>query len=308
MTITNKLNLPAGLVKAVSTERHNAEGCLSATTLIQGVKQIILTERHWEQLKDDVADRIWAIWGTAVHSLLEQEGEDDFTEQLMDYKVGNVTITGRIDNYNMATGAICDYKTASINKVRFSDFHDWYTQGMIYAWLLTRNKFPVNQCRFIALLKDHSKTEAARDSKYPQNPVFIYEFPVTQAELFKTGLFIRGKVAEYERYRKSTDNDIPPCQPEERWEKPSKFAVKKEGRVKAVRVFDTQEEAEQKLAELGANHYIERREGESLKCAHYCLCSSFCNFCNMNAVSLPAKATEEKVPVDYSKNVESIAA
>jgi RecB family exonuclease len=174
MTITNNLNLPAGLVKAVSTERHNANGCLSATTLLQGVKHLLLTDRHWEQLADDVADRIWAIWGTAVHSLLESEGENDFTEQEMSHKIGGITVTGRIDNYNMASGTICDYKTASVNKVKFSDFSDWYLQGMIYAWLLTRNKFPVTHCRFIALLKDHSKTEAQRDRQYPQNPVLYY--------------------------------------------------------------------------------------------------------------------------------------
>jgi hypothetical protein len=80
-----------------------------ATTLLQGIKQIILTERHWDELQDDVVDRIWAIWGTAVHSLLESEGENDFTEQEMTHKIGSITVTGRIDNYNMATGTICDY-------------------------------------------------------------------------------------------------------------------------------------------------------------------------------------------------------
>lgn len=100
MKITNEQNLPYGLVKAVSPEKHNAPGCISATTLIQGIKQILLTERHWEELEDDVSNRIWAVFGTAVHSLLEAEGEDDFTEIDMKYKIGSVTVTGRIDNYN----------------------------------------------------------------------------------------------------------------------------------------------------------------------------------------------------------------
>lgn len=278
MKITNSLNLPLGLVKAVSTERHNAEGCLSATTLLQGVKQIILTERHWDELADDVADRIWAIWGTAVHSLLEHEGENDFTEQEMSYQVGNITVTGRIDHYNMATGTICDYKTASINKVRFNDLSDWYLQGMIYSWLLNRNKFPVERCRFIALLKDHSKREAERDRHYPQSPVFVYEFPVTAEKLFKIGGFIRTKTSEYEKYLTVSDDRIPPCSAEARWEQPSVFAVKKEGRQKAVKRFDTKEEAEQRAADLGVGHFVEHRVGESIKCKNYCLCCGFCNF------------------------------
>ena len=73
MQITNKLNLPYGLVKAVSPDPHNKPGEISATTLIQGTKQVILTQRHWNELEDDVADRIWAVFGTAVHALLVKE-------------------------------------------------------------------------------------------------------------------------------------------------------------------------------------------------------------------------------------------
>jgi hypothetical protein len=211
---------------------------------------------------------------------MEQEGENDFTEQEMTCSIGNITITGRIDNYNMADGVICDYKTASINKVRFGDFHDWYEQGMIYAWLLTHNNFPVSRCRFIALLKDHSKTEAVRGRHYPQNPVFVYEFPVTPAELFKIGAFIRTKASEYEKYLSAPDNEIPPCQPTERWERPAKYAVKKEGRQKAVKLFDTLNEAEERVSELGKGYYVEQRAGESVKCGHYCLCADFCDFRN----------------------------
>jgi len=278
MKIINRLNLPAGFVKACSPEKHNAQGCLSATTLIMGIKQILLTERHWEELEDDVSDRLWAIWGQAVHSLMESEGENDFTEQKMAYKVNDVTVTGTIDNYDMKHGIIFDYKTASVNKIKFNDFKDWYLQGMIYAWLLRKNKFPVNKCRFIALLKDFSRTEAIRDYQYPKEPVYVYEFPVTLQALFKIEIFINNKVSEYHRCITLDDNAIPPCSPDERWEKPSKFAVMKNGNKRAVKLFDKREEAEILATEKGENHFIEFRQGESIKCQSFCLCSSFCNF------------------------------
>jgi hypothetical protein len=205
----------------------------------------------------------------------------------------------------MATGVICDYKTASVNKVRFGDFHDWRTQGLIYAWLLSRNKFPVTRCRFIALLKDHSKTEANRDSHYPQNPVFVYEFPVTQTELFTVGAFIRDKVSEYEQYAAADDNAIPACSAEERWEKATRFAVKKEGRQRAVRVFDTKEEAEQKLAELGKGHFIEEQVGESIRCEHYCLCREFCDFHNGNTAPV---SSVQPPDLEQSSTPEKLAA
>ena len=278
MKITNRLNLPMGFVKAVSPEKHNAENCLSATTIIQGVKQVLLTERYWDKLEDDVSDRIWAIFGSAVHSLMESEGKHDFSEQRMTYKVGGITVTGTIDNYNMEYGVICDYKTASVNKVKFGDFNDWYLQGMIYAWLLAKNKFPVSKCRFIALLKDHSKTEAIRDSQYPKNPVHIYEFNVTPQALFKIGVFIKNKVDEYQRCTNLNDNAIPPCSPEERWERPPKFAVMKNGIKRAVKLFDVREDADRLLAEKGEGHYIEYRRGEAVRCQSFCLCNRYCNF------------------------------
>jgi len=278
MKITNKLKLPEGLVKAVSTERHNEAGCISATTLIQGLKQTILMDRHWSELEDDVSDRLWAIWGTAVHSLLEQEGENEFTELDMDHAVGNTTVTGRIDNYDMKKGVICDYKTASVYKIKFNDFSDWKKQGLIYAWLLSKNGFSVNKCRFIALLKDHSKTDALRDYQYPQKPVFVYEFPVNFMELLKADVFIRQKVEEYEKYSSMNDDDIPSCSSEERWERNPKYAVMKNGLKRAVKLFDEPESANLLAREKGEGHFVEFRQGESVKCQSFCLCASYCSF------------------------------
>jgi hypothetical protein len=278
MKITNKLNLPEGLVKAVSTERHNQPGCISATTLLQGVKKILLTDRHYDELTEDVSDQIWRIWGTAVHSLLEHEGENDFTEQEMAHPLNGITITGRIDNYDMRNGIICDYKTASVWKAKFGDFEDWYRQGLIYAWLLKRNGFEVRKCRFIALLKDHSKADASRDYQYPKNPVYVYEFDVNFLNLMKIESFIRNKIQEYTHCLELSDDDIPPCNPDERWDKPTKFAVKKEGRKTAVRLLDDQAAADAMAAELGKGHYVEIRPGESTKCLGYCLCCEHCNY------------------------------
>ena len=294
MILTNKLNLPAGFVKAVSMEKHNADDCLSATTLIQGVKQIILTDRYWDQLEEDVSDRIWAIFGTAVHSLMESEGEYDFTEQVISHRVGAINVTGKIDCYNMNEGIIDDYKTASVTKIKFGDFTDWYLQGMIYAWLLVKNKFTVNLCRFISLLKDHSKTDAIRDYQYPQNPVFVYEFPVTNKDLFKIGIYIKNKVEDHQRCVTLLDKEIPPCSPEERWERPPKFAVMKNGLKRAVRLFDRREDANFLAETKGENHYVEFRKGESIKCRSYCLCNRFCNFYQESVMGMEQEPTEEQ--------------
>jgi hypothetical protein len=272
------MGLPEALVKAVSIKRHNEPGQLSATTLINGTKQIFLMDRHWDEIEEDVADHFYALYGSTAHKMLEDEGRDEFTEESVAYDVDGITVTGRIDNYNMREEMITDYKTASIWKVRYRNFDDWYRQGMIYAWLLIKNGFEVRKCQFIAILKDHSKRDAKRDSSYPQKPVYFYEFDVTEEGLAEIQTFIEEKITLYKLYRDMADNDIPPCTSDERWEKPTKYAVMKEGRKSAVRVLDTQEEAEKLAADLGKNHSVQIRSGESIRCAEYCSCNGFCNF------------------------------
>lgn len=278
MQITNKLGLPLAFVHAVSTERHNAPHCYSATTLNKGAKEIVLTDRHYDEITVDASEQIWAVWGTAVHALLESEKDDNFHEERFKVAVGNSYVTGQVDSYDMERGIINDWKTASVWKVQFADFADWRAQGLTYAWLLTKSGLEAKKCRFVALLKDHSKTKAKHDASYPQSPVFVYEFDVTAEDLAATEARIISKVTEIENAYKLGDDDIEPCTLEERWADGEKYAVMKNGRKTAVKLFDNQQDAEAYAGELGNSHYVEHRPAVSRKCEDYCSCCDFCNF------------------------------
>lgn len=278
MTVTNKLHLPEAFVKAVSVVRHNEPGCFSATTLNKGAKEIILSDRHFEEITVDAADSVWAVWGTAVHALLESQPDNNFHEESFKVPVANSYVTGQVDSYDMEHATIYDWKTASVWKVMKGDFSDWYKQGMTYAWLLKQNGLELRHCIFIALLKDHSKSKAKTDASYPQSPVVTYEFEVTPEELEQAGARITAKVKDIEAAELMGDDDIEPCTAEERWADPEKYAVMKNGRKSAVRVFDTLIDAENCAGELGNSHYVETRPAVSRKCGKYCLCKDFCNF------------------------------
>lgn len=150
MKVTNLLGLPLAFVRAVSTERHNAPHCYSATTLNKGAKEIVLTDRHYDEITVDASEQIWAVWGTAVHALLESEKDDNFHEERFKVAVGNSWVTGQVDSYDMERGIINDWKTASVWKVQFADFADWRAQGLTYAWLLTKSGLEVKKCRCVA--------------------------------------------------------------------------------------------------------------------------------------------------------------
>lgn len=278
MKVTNKMNLPAAFVNAVSTTRHNATGCFSATTLNKGAKEIVLTDRHFEEIEVDAADSVWAIWGTAVHALLESQHDNNFHEEYFKVPVSKSFVTGTVDSYDMENATIYDWKTASVWKVQFADFKDWRAQGLTYAWLLQQQGLEVKKCRFVALLKDHSKTKAKTDSTYPQSPVYTYEFEVTPEALEETRERILNKVKEIESAYKVGDDDIEPCTADERWADGEKWAVMKNGRKSAVRVFDNQQDADAMAGEMGNAYFVEHRPAISRKCGEYCSCKDFCNF------------------------------
>ncbi|MCQ2589258.1 MAG: PD-(D/E)XK nuclease family protein [Treponema sp.] len=281
MVVTNEMGLPKAFELAVKTERHNKAGCYSATTLLHGAKETILSERHYEEMTTDVADNVWAIWGTAVHSIFEKVNDETFKEIELSAEVLHSTVTGRCDSYDMENEILVDWKTASTWKVIYKDFEDWHKQGLIYAWLLNKQGLNVKKCQFIALLKDHSKSKAKIDPAYPQKPVFIYEYEVTEKDLEDIEDFIYGKIEELENASKLADDEIKECSCGERWATDEKWALMKNGRKSALKLFDTEEEAEKHKPIYKAD-YIEYRKGENKKCSEYCPCAEFCHFYNMN--------------------------
>ena len=281
MTTTNKAGLPEAFVNFVSEVRHNRPGSLSATTLLKGDKEIVLYDRHFDELEQDAADLVWATFGTAFHAIMEKQDSEAFKEEAFKVEVEGWNVTGRVDFYDLKNEILGDYKTASVWKVIYGDFADWKAQGLTYAWLMKQHGLEVKRCEFYAFLKDHSKTEAKRKPDYPQQPVYKYAFDVTEADLEATEARIRAKIKSVTEAYKLGDDDIEPCTAEERWETATKYAVMKEGRKTAVKLCDDGATAEAYIKEIGgttAGLYVQERKGESKKCADYCPCCEFCNF------------------------------
>lgn len=279
MIIKNSMDLPQAFINAVSLEKHNAEGEFSATTLLKGACETILTDRHFDEIEVDVADCVWQIFGTAVHSIFEKSGIDGFREEKFSIPVCNSIVTGKVDLYDMENETLYDWKTASIWKVTYKDFDDWKKQGLIYAWLMKKNGLSVKKIKFIALLKDHSKSKSRTDADYPQKPVYRYEFDVTENDLAEIEKFIIAKVQDLEAQSKLADCEIKPCSDEERWATADKWAIMKAGRKTALKVCESEEQAKELIGSLGGTS-IEYRKGESKKCEDYCNCKAFCPFYN----------------------------
>ena len=284
MIVRNELDLPQAFINALNLERHNAKGEYSSTTLLKGATETILTDRHFDEIEIDVADCVWQIFGTAVHAIFEKAGIEGFTEEKFSVPVSNSKVTGRVDLYDMANEIVYDWKTASVFKWSFENFSDWDKQGLIYAWLMKQSGLKVKEIKFVALLKDHSKSKARKDASYPQKPVQVHTVKVTEKALAEIETFIKNKIDEIEKAELIPDAELCPCSKEERWTDGEEFAVMKNGRKTAVKLFkekedpNAKEHAEAYAKLLGDAHYVEYREATSRKCLDYCSCREFCPF------------------------------
>ena len=72
MILTNKLNLPQPFVDAATNDHEYTEGRYSVTELLGGTCEAILKRRHDSEITEDVSQRIWAVFGTAVHKVLQE--------------------------------------------------------------------------------------------------------------------------------------------------------------------------------------------------------------------------------------------
>jgi len=277
MKVKNEMGLPQAFINALNLEKHNEKGCYSATTLLKGACETILADRHFDEIEIDVADCVWQIWGTAVHLIFERAGIEGFTEEKFSVPVSNSKVTGRVDLYDLENETVYDWKTASTWKVQFNDFSDWDKQGLIYAWLMKQNGLKVKEIKFVALLKDHSKSKARTSGEYPQKPVVVHTVKATEEALKEIEAFINMKVRQFEVAETLVDEKLTPCTKEERWATEDKWAIMKAGRKTALKVCDSEEEAKSLMAEKGGTD-IEFRQGESKKCLDYCNCKEFCPF------------------------------
>lgn len=284
MKITNKLNLPTPLVDAVSKEHKYTPKQYSVTALLKGPCQVILERRHDEEIEQDVSEMIWMIFGTAVHSILEQSKEtvDQLKENkividiLQDYK-----LSGIFDLYDDKTGTVTDYKTASVNKVLYNDWDDYRRQTLIYCWMLRQIGFNAHRGEVVAMLKDQSKAKALQGGNYPQHPVYRIGWDFTDTEFAEIEEWIKRRFEELSDCEQMDDTDLPSCTPAERWHKDDTWAIMKKGRKSAVKVCNTEGDAQAYMDNKMLDpkvHHIEKREGADNRCDNYCNVNKWCPY------------------------------
>ena len=277
MKITNKSNLPQALVSAVENHEHK-KGNFSVTQLLKGATEIALEMMYPDKLEMDVADMFNMLLGTAVHKLLEeQEQEGILNEYYMEIPVfAGFTVSGTADLIDTVTRSIADYKTCASWKIIYKDFDDWKEQlkGYLYMWYTLTGEL-YHDARIVAVIKDFSPLDALRINGYPQKPIVSIPFTYTDAEIF--GVAERWEEKIVEVLQKLVSQDFGQCSESERWTKPAQWALMKEGRKSAIKLFDNEQEANDAKGE-DKNLFVEYRAGKDVKCDSYCVAGK-CGLC-----------------------------
>lgn len=267
-TITNKHGLPQSIVDAVANDPYVGGGDISATKLIDSPQIAYLTRQNTDKITVDVSDRVWSLFGQAVHSLLERAGlrrAGVVVEERLFATMLGWEVSGQYDSMDLEKKKISDYKVTTVYKARGSD--SWTRQLNVLRWLAMKNGNEVDTLEVIAIFRDWRKSEAMRNSDYPQSPILSIPIPVWDIQ--DTEDYVAERVSLHQAAAKGVHI---PCTDEERWASPTKFALMKAGNKRAVRLSDTREG----LGALTDGYSIVERKGEFKRCERYCDVSTFC--------------------------------
>jgi len=280
MKLTNIHGLPQTFINVLSRSKYTkGKANLSVTELLQPPQLVQLRKKHWDELEEDVSDKIWAIFGTAIHSVLELGADHNhLIEERIHATVDGWDISGAVDlQKEEADGiVISDYKTAGVWAV-MNEKIEWEQQLNMYAWLVEKVKrTPVKKVEIVAIIRDWSRRDAKNREDYPESPIKVLNIPLWPYERREAFIKLRIQAHSNASLASEISEDYAPCTPDEMWEKPTTYAVKKAGNKRATVVFQSEGEAEDKKAELGSGYEIEVRPGERTRCAEFCQVSSFC--------------------------------
>jgi hypothetical protein len=284
--ITNNHNLPQTLVNLALRDNYSRGNArISVTELIGSPKIRILRHEKRKEITQDVSELLWSLMGRAMHLIVEQGADEEhIAEERLFTEVNGWRLSGGIDLQILGMNsegarqvALSDYKTTTAWAV-MNPKPDWERQLNCYAYLIEKVRgWEVTGLSINAIVRDWSRHEAARREGYPPVPMVVLPQPLWTPEAREEYVLDRMRIHQDAERAFDWGEKMPDCSDEERWFKPGKLAVMKEGRVKALKLFDIsqREEAEQYASENKGR--VEERPGENTRCESFCQIAQWCD-------------------------------
>ena len=307
--ITN--NIPISLaVWLISDDydRDHRPNSFSVTSLLKPIKSIVLSSRVKEEYSNsDVSTLLPSRMGTAIHTAIEHAWSNtDKVKQALktlgypDKVINNIKvnpeepidcipvymekrsekfingyyITGKFDF--VLDGVLEDFKTTGVMTwIKQSNTDKYILQGSIYRWL-NPDIIKEDYMYIRYIFTDWSSIKAKQDSNYPQARAISQKYELLSLQ--ETEQYIHSRLSAITQCLTSNEFDIPPCTPDELWQRPTVYKYYKNPakKVRSSGNFDNYYEAYQKFLSDGSIGEIVTFPGEVVFCK-YCNGISICN-------------------------------
>ena len=277
--ITNTTGLPEAVFESlVHDDYTRGNSDWSVTQLIDAPQIRLLRRKHG--YTQDASEMAWMVLGKAVHLWFETHTRPDGTavaEKRLHADVNGWNISGAIDIQDFLDEGVLltDYKCTSVWSVIYGKI-EWERQLNCYAWLVEQNNNEVvSKLQICAILRDWNRRDKNKVD-YPSAPIVVVDVRLWSAEAREE--YIRERVAAHQdaEFAFLSSDELPECSDEERWLKPSKYAVKKKGNKRALKLYDNEDDA-QAHAEQDKMLIVEHRRGAPTRCIEdYCNVSAHC--------------------------------
>jgi len=289
MKLTNKFKLPQTLMNLHDIQREaytKGEARMSITQLIAPPRIAILRKLHYHEMVDDISDRLWAVLGTVIHTIMEQGADEEhIPEERLFAEILGWTVSGGIDVQRQGNRCkIIDYKFTKAIKYSLGDYEDWENQLNCYAYLVNVSKgWEVEDLEVAMFVRDWTKSLADTRKDYPPASCVPVQINLWSKEKQQAYLEKRVKIHKDAARAHAWDQPLPPCTDKERWKRPDEIVVKKPKNKRASRVFkgnDAENEAEEwRTKQKNADDLvIEKREDQPTRCIdNYCGVRDWCD-------------------------------
>ena len=224
MKYTNKYNLPESIVRAIKNDQYDRGFCdFTVTGLLKPPRASALEKLHWDDLEEDVSDRIFSLLGQATHSVLERSArpgidvvEKRFFADFLKYRV-----SGQIDLLEMDQGRLSDFKVTKAypftNKGGKGLKPEWIAQLNMQLELLRQNELDAKTIQIVGILRDWDEkcTDPYNKLKYmagyPAAEITTVEIPIWSRD--KTQAFIESRIVAHVQ----AQTELPACTSSETW-------------------------------------------------------------------------------------------
>lgn len=216
MKLTNKFGYPDAIVRAVANDHYTkGDSEFSATGLLQPPRIRILTERHKDELEEDVDDAIFRLYGQVGHAILERAGSqfNSVIEKRFFGVVDDTKISAQIDSLSLESdGTLMDFKFTSVYgfKPGSEPKREFVGQLNIQAYLVRLHGYTVNRLLICGLLRDWRPAEFKKGN-YP-NKLGFHDIPMYTDEAVLR--FISKRISLH----RAAEKELPLCDEEDNWQ------------------------------------------------------------------------------------------